>query len=497
MDLKEFFRLPARSGVAGFAKAQVQLYRHNASLQDYFLPLQLNFGRPCTAKVQLRSFSNRVLGLAQSGSFEVVRRVAARKYKVDVLYCPTPYSSRPTENRLLVSMLMGLAQTDAKILCLLPESSPCRAEIVARLKAEGRSGQVTLLDPMATLNPVASRLLSRVARDRGRAAFATITELLQPLEMAPPLDSLSSYEAIAKFAEAWASLEQSIEFNAVVSRCHWLGLCSPVCRTARLRGKPSITFQQGVIDHTLDVPVNASKYVAFGRSSAAFLTRMNRSFFQAVGKVEPPVDCIPGGSLFDQLLSLPNQYAKCSVLLLDDSDPNGFYGLDLQRRGGMHLARLLLQSGDPPRRVIIRLHPYTINVDLEPWKQLVRDYPYSCELSHTAWTLEDDLARASVVVGNTSGALTVAAASGLPTYFLETDCYATEDLACFRPGQTFPPDDAQREIRRILTDPQAYADARIIALRNAREYYANGENLRLNGAFFERMLRDLPVSDSL
>ena len=40
----------------------------------------------------------------------------------------------------------------------------------------------------------------------------------------------------------------------------------------------------------------------------------------------------------------------------------------------------------------------------------------------------------------------------------------------------------------MLSDRQAYAEAQAVALRNAREYYANGTNLDLTGAFFERLL---------
>jgi hypothetical protein len=93
------------------------------------------------------------------------------------------------------------------------------------------------------------------------------------------------------------------------------------------------------------------------------------------------------------------------------------------------------------------------------------------------------------VLGIFSGVLTVAAASGLPTFFITTQPgYATEDLACFHPSQTLPPEDAFVKISRVLTDSQAYAEAREASLRCAREYYHNGSQLELNAAFFERLL---------
>lgn len=39
-----------------------------------------------------------------------------------------------------------------------------------------------------------------------------------------------------------------------------------------------------------------------------------------------------------------------------------------------------------------------------------------------------------------------------------------------------------------------HVQARMQALRNAREYYASGTNLELSAAFFERLLRCQPVT---
>jgi hypothetical protein len=129
-------------------------------------------------------------------------------------------------------------------------------------------------------------------------------------------------------------------------------------------------------------------------------------------------------------------------------------------------------------------------------KHLIRQHPERCELSHPSWSLDDDLQRSSVVAGIFSGVLTVASACGLPSIFLQTeDGFVTADLACFSKGQTFRPDAAFSEICKILTDRKAYAEARSYALRNAREYYAGGTNLELNGALFERLLRPEPAGD--
>jgi hypothetical protein len=112
-----------------------------------------------------------------------------------------------------------------------------------------------------------------------------------------------------------------------------------------------------------------------------------------------------------------------------------------------------------------------------------------CELSHPVWPLEDDLRRSSVAIGISSGVLTVASASGLPTIFLRTEQgFTIRDLECFSPEQTLLPDAAFREVSRLLTDPECFAEARKVAMRNASEYYAGGANAALDGAFFTHIL---------
>ena len=418
-----------------------------------------------------------------------------RKIKTDVLFCPVPYFERKTENRFLLRSLLGLAQTDARIICLLPAGAACREDLDAQLAAAGRTGQVTFIDPLTTSNSTEARLLSILGRMRGRSAFEKTVQILEPYGLSPGREFKAGFEHRAYFVEAWERLAPWVEFDAVVARCHWNLLCSSVCRTARQRGKPVITFQQGVIGHTLDVPVTASKYVAFGHSSASFLARVNRRFFETAKMPEPPVEYVSGGCLFDTVVAMPDQFDNQTLLMVDvPGGQSDFYGIESQCSALLQLGERLLASDLPLRRLVIRPHPYWSNLDFETCQRLVREHATRCELSHPAWSLEDDLRRSSAVVGIFSGALTVASACGLPTVFLETEHgYSTGDLTCFSPGQTLLPDAAFSEIVKILTDRQAYAEARTQSLRNAREYYADGTNLDLNAAFFERILRDEPV----
>jgi hypothetical protein len=490
MDIDGLFRSKVRH-LADFAKTQTLLYRHNASFHDYFHPLQMGSFTGERASLGDPRQSNRF----RLGAFRTVNKIGTEssrhRIKTDVLICPIQQSSRKTETQFFIRTVLGVAGTGAKVLCLIPYGYPCRAELDARLLAAGRSGQVEFLDVTAPLSRVEARLIPGIARMRGRAAFEDAVQILGPYGLSPEKDLVYHFEHRARYVEAWENLEPWIEFDSAVVRCHWQGLGSSLCRTALERGKPLVTFQQGVIGHTLDVPVTATKYVSFGASSASFLADANRRFFQSTESHEPSVEFIKGGCLFDTVFDLRDQFDLRTLLLVDVPAAQGdFYGIDEQCSALLHLAERLLTADLPLRRIVIRPHPFWSDLDFDACQRLIREHPERCELSHPSWSLEDDLRRSSIVAGIFSGVLTVSSACGLPTVFLQTENgYSTGDLECFWPGQTLLPDAAFCEIRRVLTDARAYATAEALALKNAREYYADGSNFNFSAASFERLLR--------
>ena len=491
MKIDDLFHSP-KDHLQKFADAQVHLYRHDASLQDYFhaLDLDMFYGEDRVPKG--RSSINPVIHWCFRAADKATQIFGRRTIKTDVLFSPTPYFSRKTEIRLLTRTLLGLADTGAEIICLLPENAPFRQDLESELTAAGRRKQVTFLDPAMCFHPLERRMCSVAGRLRGRAAFEKVVQILEPHGLSPSRSALGEFERAAHYVEMWERLAPYIEFNSVVARCHWYVLCSPVCRTAMQRGKPVITFQQGVFGHTTDVPVTATKFVAFGASSATVLAEANRRFFDAVGSPEPPVEYVSGGSLFDTILPLSDQFSLQSVLMIDlHSAQDDAWGDGEQAQALFRLAEKLLAAKLPLRHLVIRPHPQWKESDLAECLKLVREHRDVCELSHPVWSLEDDLRRSSVVVGIWSGALTVASASGLPTIFLQTpQGFQTRDLACFSPEQTLLPDEAFRAVSRLLADSESYAEARKVALRNSSEYYANGANAALDGPFFTSLLND-------
>ena len=284
---------------------------------------------------------------------------------------------------------------------------PLQRELELELEAAGRSKQVTFLDPEVPFNRVEAQTRKVATRLRARAAFEKTVEILEPQGLSPTRSALAEFVKTANYVELWERLAPFIDFEAIVARCHWNNLCSPVCRTGMQRGKPVITFQQGVVDHTMDVPITASKFVAFGASSASVLAEANQQFFSAVDCRSRPSITSAAGCLFDTVLPLPNQFSLQTVLLIDSqSEAGNPWGTKEQTLALMQLAEKLLAANVPLRRLVIRPHPYWNNFDLEACLKLVRAHRDVCELSLIpAWSLADDLRRSSVVVGIWSGVL--------------------------------------------------------------------------------------------
>jgi hypothetical protein len=490
MKIDGLFQSPAKY-VADFARIQTILYRHDASLQDYFHPLQMDTLDTPRASSRELNRANGIRSSALHRAFRLGASGSRRRIKTDVLICPNQHFGRRSETLFFFRTVLGVAETGARILCLIPDGTPARDELEALLSAAGRKGQVEYLDVTATVNPVEARVAPRMSKKRAHDAFEQTVQLLEPHGLGVGREMIYHFEHRARYVDAWERIAPSIDFDAAIVRCHWQSVSSSLCRTAAERGKTSITYQQGVIGHTLDVPVTTSKYVAFGDASAYFLAQCDRRFFEAVGKPQPPVEYINGGCLFDTIFDLRNQFDQRSLLLVDiPAGQSDFYGVEEQCAGLLELAERLLAADLPLRKIIIRPHPFWSDLNFEGCHRLIRKYPLQCELSHPSWSLEDDMRRSSIVAGIFSGVLTVAAACGLPTIFLQTkNGYSTGDLDCFSPDQTLLPDAAFRHIAKALSDPEAYADAQTIAMQNARSYYADGKNLDFGAASFERLLR--------
>src|SRR5208337_5170215 len=223
MDIHDLFHSP-KDHIAKFAEMQVHLYRHDVSLQDYFHALDREMFEDSRGVPSDRASINPLVAWSFHAADKASQILKPRKLKMDVLFCPTPYFSRKTEIRFLARTLLGLAHIGAEILCLLPVYAPFRRDLVLELTAAGCSKQITFLDPGMPFNPVEVRMRSIAARLRGRAAFEKTVQILEPRGLSPTRSALADFERTAQYVEAWERLAPSIEFEAVVARCHWYDL---------------------------------------------------------------------------------------------------------------------------------------------------------------------------------------------------------------------------------------------------------------------------------
>src|SRR5215469_11601525 len=169
MDIDDLFHSPADQ-IAKLAEMQVCLYRHDASLQDYFHALDRDVLDGPRSVPGNRASINPVAAWSFHAADKATQILKPRKLKADVLFCPTPYFGRRNEIRFLFRTLLGLAHTGAEILCLLPEYTSFRSELESELTVAGCRKQITFLDPGMPFNSVERRTRRVAARLRGRAA---------------------------------------------------------------------------------------------------------------------------------------------------------------------------------------------------------------------------------------------------------------------------------------------------------------------------------------
>src|SRR3569833_4375834 len=185
MNIADGFFHSSSNQITAFADVQLALYKHDPTLQDYFMMLQLDRLGAVNPKVGSRNASERMVERVGQVGEKINRFRARRKLKADILFCPMPDFTRKTETNFLRRTLMGLARTDATILCLLPENASCRKEIDGQLGAEKRNGQVTFVDPTVALDRVDARLRWLGAKVRASKALEQTVDVLGPLGFNP------------------------------------------------------------------------------------------------------------------------------------------------------------------------------------------------------------------------------------------------------------------------------------------------------------------------
>ncbi len=165
---------------------------------------------------------------------------------------------------------------------------------------------------------------------------------------------------------------------------------------------------------------------------------------------------------------LEDPFQHRTILVIDQYSASAerYYGL---KEAFAALPRAVMAVADavPDVRVVVRLHPSQKHLGY--WQV----FRHRVELSQGV-PLHQDLARTTVVVGLFSGALTVAAASGVPTFFVwEPGWFYTPDLRCFQ--KQFFSEKESREITKSCLQSEVYhRDLCIQMLEEAQHYYHGG-----------------------
>lgn len=257
----------------------------------------------------------------------------------------------------------------------------------------------------------------------------------------------------------WQRLKPFLHYNRLLVRNHFGSLDSVLALDALNEGKPVVTLQHGVISSSGFFPVLATTVLTFGRSSADFMAREDRRFAQRCGTPVYAREYIPVGSLFDEIRPVPDGFHHRTVLVIDQYNASAerFYGLNnAYRRLPQAVMRLLHRV--PSARVRLRLHPS--QRELGYWAEIAGG---QMEVSKDV-ALHDDLAHATIAVGLFSGALTIAAVSGVASFFVwEPGWFYTPDLACFN--------------NTCFVDVESFVDVAAVCLTSAEEYHLQREKV--------------------
>ncbi len=488
------FNFPNRGVAEAFALAQTVLYQASPRFQHYFYSLQKHVSFDAGALDT--SIKDKALGspwmpiatLARTAQ-SLTKRVPRRHYQVDVLVCGIWLWARRQEDKLMVRLLQNLLEQGVSVLCLLHEgtSDGIRQQLRSAVGPEALE-RLHFLDPAGRIGRLDARFQLGTARQKAYEDFDLAQQLLAPHGIRIDASALPEFEwAAARLLEwkAWASF---VEFETALVRCHWLPLCSAIAHTALERQKKVVTLQQGVVGHSLDVPILAHQYLCFGSSSEQVFREMESTFADATGRGSVCTDYVPVGSLFDPILDLSDNFSQRTVLVLDQSTrwANHLYGLEEQTTALIRLVTLLCESTEGVRQVVIRPHP--ASTDSQQWQRLADQFPARCKISPTTQSLADDLGRASATVSLFSGASVTAAASGLPSFFLKTaNGYYTQDLACCD-RQFLDVESLRHTLAQLCIDAETYRTWQHRCRQNASAYYAKNQVCQFDPELMQKIL---------
>lgn len=372
---------------------------------------------------------------------------------------------RATERKMMVRLTDALLQSGATVGYLVPFGTEEHQQIASL--QEKYSAQVTLIDLYAGIHGQRRRL-SACAMPRAWRHVEQINELLDSDLRISPTTFSFFLGGMAKRL-LWERISPYLEYENLIVRNHFGSLDSVIALDGLLKGKHVVTLQHGVISSMGFFPILADTVVTFGKASAEFMQKVDARFGEQTGTLPFARKFVPAGSLFDDIEDVGDTFRHRSLLVIDQDNlaARRFYGLDDA------VAKLQEVVARCAREIegitiIYRLHPSAKGVP--GWVQAIQRECGTLQVSQGA-PLLDDLKRSTAALGLFSGALTIAAACGIPTFFLwEEGWFYTPDLECFADAFVESTELTQF-IHSVVTFQRDYAGWRAKALKSSEQYY--------------------------
>lgn len=372
---------------------------------------------------------------------------------------------RATERKMMVRLTESLLKTGATVGYLVRFGTEEHLQMVSL--QEKFTPQLTLIDLYAGIHGQ-QRRLAAYAAPRAWRHFEQINDLLDDdLRISPTTFSFFLGGMVSRLL--WERVSSSLEYENLVVRNHFGSVDAVVALDSLLRGKHVVTLQHGVISSMGFFPILADTVVTFGKASGTFMQKVDAQFGQLTGMLPFARRFEPAGSLFDDLEEVGDTFHHRTLLVIDQDNlaARRFYGLDnaLAELHGVVAKCARVIEGIT---VIYRLHPSA--KDVPGWVQKLQKECGNIQVSQGV-PLLDHLKRSTAALGLFSGALTVAAACGVPSFFLwEEGWYYTPDLSCFR-GSFMECKELTQIVRSVMNSRQEYNQWQSKALESSEEYY--------------------------
>jgi len=374
-------------------------------------------------------------------------------------------AERATEIAMMKRLVTAVLKRGERVGYLVAFGSREHQEIAPL--AEGSEGLLILIDLYEGLHDK-RRYLSASAAPQAWRDFCDINDLLGT-ELSIPARTFSLFLGGMARRLLWQRLRPRLDYDRLIVRNHFGSLDSVIALDGLLDGKQVITLQHGVISSSGFFPVLADTVITFGEASAHFLKQADAHFAKTTGTLPFARRYIPAGSLFDEIADVGDTFAYRTLLVIDQDNVGArrFYGL----HGAIEALHQVVRDCATQLkgiRIVYRLHPSARKPP--EWVQSIQREGGDVEVSQGVPLLKD-IARSTVAIGLFSGALTVAAACGVPAVFLwKEGWFYTPDLACF--GECFAtPEEAMGRVRDSVTHHTVHLHWCAAATAAAEKYY--------------------------